>query len=118
MTTGARAAFAIATATIVAVGFISVVRGGPVQGRGEFDAVFFGLLALFLLPTVIYGVGVFRPDSVLYFGLALLLTTAFAWAFVFVSNDAFRAVFTPLAFLVTLVTSMIGAARDHASKEP
>ncbi len=75
--------------------------------------MFFGLLALLLLPTVIYAIGVRRPESVLYFGLALLLITACGWVFVFVTDESLRAVFTPLSFLVTLATSTAGVIRDR-----
>lgn len=50
----------------------------------------------------------------LYFGLALLLITAFAWVFVFVSDEGLRVVFTPLSFLATLATSTAGIIRDRA----
>jgi hypothetical protein len=86
---------------------------GPVEARGNFNAVFFGLLALLVLPTVIYAIGVRRPESVLYFGPALLLITAFGWVFVFVTDEGLRAVFTPLSFLVTLATSTAGVIRDR-----
>ncbi|HWI04874.1 MAG TPA: hypothetical protein VNT52_13770 [Acidimicrobiales bacterium] len=114
MTVAARAAFSLATFTLILAGCMEVVRGGPVEARGDFNAVFFALFALLLLPTVIYTIGVRRPESVLYFGLALLLITAFGWAFVFVTDEALRAVFTPLSFLATLATSTAGVIRDRA----
>ena len=113
LTVAARAAFSLATFAIILAGCIEVVRGGPAEGRGDFDAVFFGLVALLLLPTVIYAIGVRRPEAVLYFGLALLLITAFGWLFVFVTDEGLRAVFTPLSFLVTLATSTTGVIRDR-----
>ena len=113
LTPAARAAFSLATFTIILAGCIEVVRGGRVEGRGDFNAVFFKLLALLLLPTVIYAIGVRRPESVLYFGLALLLITAFGWVFVFVTDEGLRAVFTPLSFLATLATSTAGVIRDR-----
>ncbi len=82
LTLAARAALSLATFAIILAGCIEVVRGGPVKVRGDFNAVSFGLVALLLLPTVIYAIGVGRHESVPYFGLALLLITAFGWVFV------------------------------------
>jgi hypothetical protein len=113
LTLAARAAFSLTTFAIILAGCVEVVRGGPVEARGNFNAVFFGLLALLVLPTVIYAIGVRRPESVLYFGPALLLITAFGWVFVFVTDEGLRAVFTPLSFLVTLATSTAGVIRDR-----
>ena len=112
LTLAARAAFSLATFAIILAGRVEVVRGGPAEARGDFNAVFFGLLLLLVLPTVIYAIGVRRPESVLYFGLALLLITAFGWVFIFVTDEGLRAVFTPLSFLVTLATSTAGVIRQ------
>ena len=113
----ARLAFSCATAAIIVGGSLYVVSGPGSEGK-DYDAGFFVLLAIALLPAITYLVGVRRPDSVLYFGLALLLVTAAGWVFVFVSDDAFRGVYTIPAFMVTLVSSIVGMARDHASEPP
>lgn len=114
MTIAVRAGFSLVTSFIILAGFIEVVRTGPVEARGEIDAVFLGLLAVFLVPTLIYLLGVRRADTALYFGLALFLITAFGWVFVFISDEALRAVFTPLALLATTGTSIGGVIRDRA----
>ena len=108
-----RVGFALATAAIIIGGSVHVVAGGRAGDGKDFDGVFFFLVAVALLPTLVYAFWVRMPRSGVYFGLALLLVTAAAWIFVFVSDDAMRGVFTFPAFFITLVTSSVGAARDH-----
>jgi hypothetical protein len=112
MSTLFRITLSLATAGIIVAGSLLVVGGGPAGDGKDFDTGFMALLALALLPTVVYAFGVRYSDTVLYFGLGLLFVTAAAWVFVFVSDDAFRGVYTPFAFFITLATSMAGAARD------
>lgn len=107
-----RSVVAASTAAIIVAGSIYIVKGGPPAGRGELNGNFFGLLATALLPTLIYLVGVFKPRSVVTFGLWLLVGTLSGWIFV-VDDDAMRAVGTVLAFGLTFGTSLIGVLHDQ-----
>ena len=80
--------------------------------RGEANFVFFGFLVALLLPTVIFAFGTRQARSVYVYGALLFGLTAAAWLPVFVTGGAL-AFYVPLAWLVTLVTSLIGAARDR-----
>ena len=80
--------------------------------RGEANAVFFGFLVALLLPTVIFTLGVRQARSVYVYGSLLFGLTAAAWLPVFVSGGDL-AFYVPFAWLVTLVTSMVGASRDR-----
>ena len=80
--------------------------------RGEANGVFFGFLVALLLPTVIFALGVRQARSVYVYGSLLFVLTAAAWLPVLVSGCDL-AFYVPFAWLVTLVTSMVGAARDR-----
>jgi hypothetical protein len=98
----------------------AIVIAGDIYGvlyktneRGEANAIFFGFLVALLLPTLIFALGIRQVRSVYVYGSLLFGLTTAAWLPVFVSGGAFRGFYVPLAWLVTLVTSMIGASRDR-----
>lgn len=108
---GLKWAIVASTAAIVIAGDIYGVLFKNNE-RGEANFVFFGFLVALLLPTVIFALGVRQARSVYVYGSLLFGLTAAAWLPVFVSGGAL-AFYVPLAWLATLVTSMIGASRDR-----
>lgn len=117
MSFGVRLGCVAATAAVIVGGAVYVVRGGPAQAQGAFDANFFGLVAGALVPSIVYAVGVRKLDSSVYFGLALFLMTAACWAPVFLSKDAMRGVLTFPGFAMTLVASIAGVSRDRGREK-
>lgn len=81
--------------------------------RGEANAVFFGFLAAFLLPTLLFVVGVHRERSVQIYGAWLFGLTVPAWLCVLLLDGAFRGVYVVPAWVVTLVTSIVGLSRER-----
>lgn len=108
---GLKWAIVVSTAAIVIAGDIYGVLYKNNE-RGEANFAFFGFLVALLLPTVIFALGIRQARSVYVYGSLLFGLTAAAWLPVFVSGGAL-AFYVPLAWLATLVTSMIGASRDR-----
>ncbi|MEW6154521.1 MAG: hypothetical protein AB1673_11120 [Actinomycetota bacterium] len=108
---GLKWTIAALTAAIVIVGDVSAVLYKHNE-RGEANFVFFGFLVAMLMPTVIFAFGIRQARSVYVYGSLLFGLTAAAWLPVFVTGGSL-AFYVPLAWLVTLVTSLIGASRDR-----
>ena len=105
-----RVIVALTTSLIIVTGALyNVLR----SSERRVDANFFGLVLAGILPAMIFAIGVKTPRSVALYGLLLVGTTAFAWLFVFVEDDAMRGVLTLPAFLFTLCASIHGALRDR-----
>lgn len=104
-----RWAFGLTTAAIITAGSIYVVRTNP----GDFDANFYGLLLVALLPSLVYLLGVRDPHSIVICGASLMGVTLAGWVFV-LQNDAMRGVGAVAAFPITLLIATTFAIQDRS----
>jgi hypothetical protein len=107
-----RWAFALGTGGVIAAGAIYGQRGNS----GSLDAGFFALVAIALLPTVVYLAGVRSHRSRLLCGGLLLGVTCLGWASI-VQDDAMRGVGAVAAFPATLVLAVIFTMVDRAERQ-
>jgi hypothetical protein len=106
-----RWAFGFVTASIIMAGAIYVVRTNP----GEFDANFYRLLFVALLPTFVYVLGVHSSRATVVGGASLLGVTLLGWSSIF-EQDAMRGVGAALAFFITLIVSTSFALQDRTKR--
>lgn len=105
--------FALPTAAIVTIGAVYAVR----TNQGEFDANFFGLLTIALLPTAVYLAGVRTPRCTFDCGAWLLGVTAAGWALI-LQDDPMRGLGALFAFVITLLCSTIFVLRERTLRPP
>jgi hypothetical protein len=83
------------------------------ENEGKFDANFYGILLVALLPPLVYLLGVRRRSrATMVCGASLLGVTALGWSSIF-QQDAMRAVGAAFAFFITFLISIICALEDR-----
>lgn len=111
-----RIAITAATMAVVIVGDVHGVLAKPGE-PGRANALFFTLLLIALVPSLVYAFGVRERRSVLTYGALLLGITGAAWSVVFLSDDPMRGIYVIPAWIVTMATSTYGALHPAGGRQ-
>ena len=106
----AKGAITLATATVV-------IFGAAVGLSGPLDVGSVGFTIVLLLPTIVFGFGVWSPRNVAVFGAILLCVTLFTWG-LYLSHrkESMAGAGVVMGTIWALVAAILGAAFDHGDR--